>query len=332
MSARQNQGSRPVALVTGSSGAIGPGLIRQLLLRGYPVRALDRSGVGLPYSEKVTPMLADITEPGAVDRAASGADVVFHLAAKLHINRQTEEMRSEYELVNVHGTEIVLDAARRAGVSRFVFFSTVNVYGPSRAGLVWDETSSVSPDSLYAETKARAEELVRQDSNAVILRLGAVYGPRMKGNYPRLVNALKRGWFVPIGKGRNRRTLVHVEDVSSAAILAAEHPLASGETFNVTDGSIHTFSEIVGEISAALGKSPPRFHIPVPLARSLAQSCEFVFAHLHRDSPITVNTVDKMVEDVAVSGRKIAARLGFRPRFDLRTGWQETVRQMASAD
>jgi len=66
--------------------------------------------------------------------------------------------------------------------------------------------------------------------------MAAIYGPRMKGNYPRLVKALSRGIFIPVGKGDNRRTLVHEEDAVRAAVLAAQHPRAAGRVYNVSDG------------------------------------------------------------------------------------------------
>ena len=73
-----------------------------------------------------------------------------------------------------------------------------------------------------------------------MLRLGAVYGSRIKGNYERLLRALARNRFIPIGNGLNRRTLVYDKDVGRAAVLAVSHPAAAGRVFNVTDGEFHT--------------------------------------------------------------------------------------------
>ena len=103
-----------------------------------------------------------------------------------------------------------------------------------------------------------------------VLRLGAVYGSRIKGNYRRLLIALARGRFVPIGPGSNRRTLVYDKDVGRAAMLAAVHPDAAGRIFNVTDGQIHTMEAIIETLCEALGRVPPRLTLPVGLIRRFA--------------------------------------------------------------
>ena len=102
------------------------------------------------------------------------------------------------------------------------------------------------------------------------MRLGAVYGPRIKGNYERLTRALARHRFIPIGNGLNRRTLIYDKDVGRAAVLAVSHPAAAGRVFNVTDGEYHTLNEIIESICAALGRTPPRLSLPVVPVRFLA--------------------------------------------------------------
>lgn len=320
---------RRTALVTGATGVVGPMLIEELHRRGYAVRALIRSTPvpGL-FPGDVTLVRGAINDPAAVAAAVAGADVVFHLAAKLHINSPGKEMHAEYERVNVEGTRSLARSAQDAGVERLILFSTINVYGPSRAGVVWDEASPIRPDSWYAETKARAEGVALALVPSVVLRLAAVYGPQMKGNYPRLLNAVARGRFIPLGSGHNRRTLVHVRDVCSAAVAAAEHPAVAGQAYNVTDGQIHTLKEIIGVLAAVSGKRPPAFHLPIGPVRLAAGLLEDGFRTVGRTAPIGRSTVDKFVEDIAVSGTKMREELGVRPQYDLLTGWRETVRAM----
>jgi UDP-glucose 4-epimerase len=150
----------------------------------------------------------------------------------------------------------------------------------------------------------------------------------MKGNYPRLLGALKRGRFLMIGDGCNRRTLVHVKDLCGAAQCAAENEKAAGQVFNVTDGTIHTLGEIVDAMSAALGQRSPGLSVPTRFARMLAASLETGLNVVGKKSPIVRATVDKFVEDIAVSGEKMQKSLGYRPVFDLVEGWRETVSQM----
>ena len=161
-----------------------------------------------------------------------------------------------------------------------------------------------------------------------MLRLGVVYGSRIKGNYERLTRALARNRFIPIGRGLNRRTLVYDKDVGRAAVLAVYHPAAAGEVFNVTDGAFHTVQDVIVAICTALGRKPPRFSLPLPPIRFAAGLIEDTAKAFGFQPLINRATVDKYTEDVAVSGDKIRKVLGFNPDYDLITGWQETVQEM----
>ena len=169
----------------------------------------------------------------------------------------------------------MVKAAIEAGVKRLVFFSTIAVYGNSN-GKILTEESPTHPDTFYAKTKLAAERIVldakRKDGCPLgtVLRVGAIYGARVKGNYQRLIQALAQGRFIPVGDGRNRRTLIYDCDVGKAALLAAEHPGAAGKIFNVSDGQFHTLKEIIVAICDALGRNPPRFSVPVGPARFMA--------------------------------------------------------------
>lgn len=324
----------PTALVTGASGAIGPVLVRRLVEAGYRVKALARR---LPeparFPAGVERLAGDITDPAALRLAMAGVDRVFHLAALLHIPNPSAQDAPRFEQVNVAGTRQVIEAAQAAGVARLVFFSTISVYGPSQGRAAFGEASPLNPQTPYARTKARAESLVlaarrpgTDQPLGVVLRLAAVYGAGIKGNYARLVTALQRRRFVPVGPGCNRRTLVHEQDVAAAALLAAAQPQAAGQVYNVTDGRTHTFQAILAAICAGLGQTPPRWHVPAGPVYWAMAGLEAGFRGLGRTPPLGRFTLDKLLEDVAVSGQKLQDELGFRPEFDLVRGWQVTLR------
>jgi nucleoside-diphosphate-sugar epimerase len=161
-----------------------------------------------------------------------------------------------------------------------------------------------------------------------VLRLGAVYGSRIKGNYERLTRALSRNRFIPIGNGLNRRTLVYDKDVGRAAALAVSHPAAAGRVFNVTDGEFHTLNEIIESICSALGRKPPRLSLPVGPMRALIRLIEMGSNAVGLKPPVTQALIDKYSEDIAVDGSLIQQELGFVPQYDLKTGWEETIREM----
>ena len=327
--------AQPLALVTGVTGAVGPVLVRQLPGRGYQVRGLARRGAApgtIPQGLEV--FEGDICDALVLRTAMRGVDTVFHLAAKLHIPDPSPELHAEYWRVNVEGTRNVVEQAVAAGVQRLVYVSTVTVYGPSD-GQVVDESAAPRPDTVYSRTKLEGEQVALAAQRAgdgkplaVVLRLATVYGPRQKGNLQRLARALARGRFVPVGDGRNRRTLVYARDAVEAMLLAAEHPKAAGQVFNVTDGRIHTMRDMLIAICQALGRPAPRLYVPLSLARAGAASLEYAFALVGRRAPLTRSTLDKFVEDAACSGQRIQAELGFRPAYDLEAGWQETVAEL----
>ncbi len=326
-----------IVLVTGATGAVGPRVVAALLESGCRVRtlSLDAPHEGA-WPAGVDARLGDITDPAAVKTSMAGVDGVIHLAALLHIINPPPELRSRYERINVGGTANVIEAARQEGVGRVVFFSTIAVYGAS-TGSVLTEASPLRPDSFYAQTKVDAERIVlaakRADGNPLgtVLRLGAVYGARIKGNYRRLLLSLARGRFIPIGAGTNRRTLVYDKDAARAALLALRHPDCAGQVFNITDGRFHTMNTIIETLCGALGHPKPGWSIPVGPIHALAGVIEDVGRLLGRTAPIVRATIDKYTEDVAVDGSMFQTRTGFSPKYDLAAGWQETVDEMKQA-
>jgi nucleoside-diphosphate-sugar epimerase len=321
-------------LVTGATGAIGPRVVQALYEAGYQIRtlSLDKPQDGL-LPDSVEVQVGDITDPLAVQAAMQGVEAVIHLAALLHIVNPPPALRQKYEQINVGGTANVVNAARQAGVKRVVFFSTIAVYGYT-SGQILTEDTPPQPDTFYAQTKLAAEHVVlgakRQDGQPLgtVLRLGAIYGSRVKGNYRRLAQALAHGRFIPIGKGYNRRTLIYDRDVARAAVLAAQHPAAAGRIYNVSDGQFHELNKIIDTICEALGRTPPRLSVPLGPVRSATRVLEGVGRLVGYKPPITQATIDKYTEDVAVDSRLIQTELNFIPQFDLRSGWHETIMEM----
>jgi nucleoside-diphosphate-sugar epimerase len=322
------------ALITGATGTIGPRVVESFHQVGYRIRTLsmDPPGSGL-FPTEVEVLMGDVTDPYVVKSAIAGVDIVIHLAALLHIVNLTPELHEKYEGINVGGTGNIVQAAVQAGVKRVLFFSTIAVYGHSN-GDVFTEDSPPRPDTLYAQTKLAAERIVlnAKRSNGLplgtVLRFGAIYGPRIKGNYLRLLQSLARGRFIPIGNGYNRRTLIYDRDAAQAAVLAAQHPAAAGKIYNVSDGQYHTLNEIIKTMCEALGRYPPRVSLPVGPVRLAAGILEDVGRMIGYNSPIGRTMVNKYTEDIAVDSQRIQTELGFQPQFDLLTGWRETVQQM----
>jgi UDP-glucose 4-epimerase len=198
-----------------------------------------------------------------------------------------------------------------------------------------DEQSPTNPVTFYAQTKLEAEKIVlnaRDDINGkplgTVLRLGAVYGSRIKGNYALLTHALARHRFIPVGQGLNRRMLVYDKDVGRAVVLAVSHPSAAGKVFNVTDGEFHTVKEIIACICAALGCKQPRLSLPAGISCMAANVIERIGHSMGFKLPALRAMIDHYTEDIAVDGNFIQKELGFIPQYALKTGWEETIREM----
>ena len=292
-----------VALVTGASGRLGRLLVRSLVAQHWSVRALVRHE---PASIDNV-WLGDITDSSAIARAAEGADVVFHLAARRDL---TQVGAREMERVNVEGTQAVAHASRTAGVSRVVYFSSTSVYGDTR-GRVADERSRPRPTSHYARTKLAAESVILNEApGGVVLRVAAVYGPSDHGNYRRLAALCRRGIRVA---GGVRRTLVYETDLVTAAQIAAKHPAASGGVFNVTDGAVHTLTAILESMAAVLRV---RTTLSVPVA-------PLIF--LSRVTGGRPRQLQGLFEDSAVDGLLMQRNLGYTPTTSLHAGWKLTI-------
>lgn len=311
------------AFVTGGTGVVGRVVLRRLLREGYEVCALTRWNPPEALS-KVRWVQGELGSRSALERGVEGADVVFHLAALLH-QRSSHQDEARYLAVNVHGTEALLEAAARAGAPRVVLASTINVYGAGAPGdEPFTEGSPLRPATAYARSKCAAEGLMKNYANGTILRLAAVYGSTMKGNYFWLARWFAAGGRWLVGDGRNRRTLVHAEDVAEALLLATTHPAARGATFNVTDGKIHTLDQIARAIQTAQGRKPGLHYLSDRPLRAALGASDAVARRFGRPLPGR-EMIDKLTEDMAVSGLELQRMLGFSPRIDLATGWSEAL-------
>jgi len=320
-------------LLTGATGEIGPYVIEALHNLGYKIRTLSVDPLPVNVSANgIESRIGDVTNTSDVQSAMQGVEAVIHMAALRQTMNPKTEVAEKYKRVNVGGTKTVVDEAIKADVKRIVFFSTIHVYGDASNQII-NELTTPQPDTLYAKTKLDGEKVVLSAKNngqpiGVVLRLAAVYGPRVTGNYKQLLMVLAKNRFIPIGQGENRRTLIYVKDVANAAVLAMTHPSAGGQIFNVTDGKYHKMKEIISVMCDALGRAKPHISIPVSPVRLVAGIAEEIASFIGLQSPVTRAKIDKYTEDITADGQQIQSLLGFTPQYDLIAGWRETVQEL----
>lgn len=223
-------------LVTGGCGYVGSVLLRQLAAE-HPtgtIRVLDNllrdshhALFDLPSGPRYEFVRGDLLDPDRVDRVLDGVDTVFHLAGLVR-TPMTFENPTWMRQVNQWGTHRLAEAARRAGVARFVFASSCSVYGPGVDASEADEPTPLGP---YAESKAEAERALRTILAGrvalAIVRLGTVYGDapavRLDGAPNRMLFDAATTRIVAVhGSGEQRRPLLHVRDAASALRFAAQ--------------------------------------------------------------------------------------------------------------
>jgi len=264
----------PRYLVTGAAGFIGSNLVAALTARGDTVRALDNLATGhwelmkrvVKDPSMVEAITADIRDTAAVASAMRGIEVVFHEAALGSVPRSIENP-IESDEVNVHGTVVVLDQARRAGVKRLVFAASSSAYGDTPT-LPKREDMPASPMSPYAVTKLTCEKYLAVFSSlygleTVNLRYFNVFGPNQlpSGPYaaaiPRFVHASLTGTPITVfGDDEQTRDFCFIDNAVSANLLAGDtRRKLSGEVVNIAGGRRISLNDLIGEIGRVLGQS-----------------------------------------------------------------------------
>jgi nucleoside-diphosphate-sugar epimerase len=314
--------------VTGASGFIGTNLGKNLRQCDYDVYCISRS---MPIKDSKHFVL-DLINPIGLPDLLSDTEVVFHLAGKAHALAETQQDETEYFEINTEGTRKLLEAAKQAGVHKFIFFSSVKAVGDSDYQPM-DELVVSPADTPYGRSKYAAEQLVLHGGyvpHPVVIRPSMVYGNTEKGNLPRMIHAIRKSVFPPLPEMHNHRSMVHVDDVVQAAILAAEKPEASGQIYIVTDGQAYSTRQIYDWIRSVLGKSPLNAAIPIGLLNVLAKSGDSIGRILGRRFPFDSDTLDKLTGSAWYSSAKIQNELGFSPQNTLQSSLPEIVRYLQS--
>lgn len=246
------------SIVTGSSGFIGKRLVTLLNKEHYEITKILRKNL----SDSKKDILCDLEKESLKDGVFHKIDTVFHLAAYVHDISPKKKSLAPYKRLNVDATKKIAYQASREGVKNFIYVSSVKAsYQKSFF------ENGVTKKNIYGRTKREAElELLelssKTDMKICIIRPALVYGPELKGNLLNMKKTIERGWFPPLPKVNNSRSMIHVDDLVRA-ILLIEKKGESGEIYNVTDGKSYSSNEIYEIFCKFFNKKPPKIRLPL---------------------------------------------------------------------
>jgi len=310
-------------LITGGNGFIGSRLAKEFSAQGVTCRMVGRKQC---QGERM--LVADLADKGALASACIGVDQVFHCAGYAHaFSSLSKDDTALHWKVNFEGTLNLLEAAGKAGVSRFVFLSSVKaVADPGQ--LCVDEDYAGQPETAYGQAKLAAEKAVleagkRYGMHVVNLRLAMVYGSGGRGNLERMGRLVRRGLFPPLPETGNHRSLVHVGDVVAAMRLVADDDRASGGTYIVAAPEAPSGRQLYDALRDALGLAPCSWSIPENVLRMAARAGDGLEALTHRRLPLDSEVLDRLLGSAWYSPARIERELGWRARVSLADGLRE---------
>lgn len=303
-------------LVTGAAGFVGTALVQRLAGEGrHHIRAAVHRRAG-SFPAGVEGTIGEVA-PGADWRPAlAEADAVVHLAARVHVMRETAaDPLAAFRHTNVAGTLDLARQAAAAGVGRFVYLSSVKVHGESGSFV---EGDAPAPEDPYGVSKQEAEaglvQIARDTGMAVVIvRPPLVYGPGVGGNFRALLRAVSSGVPLPFGAIRNRRSLIALDNLVDFLVTTLEHPAAANEAFLISDAEDLSTTELIRQLAAAM-RRPARL-VPVPAAALMAAATVIG----KRDA------ARRLLGSLCVDITKARERLGWTPRLSVAEGLRRAV-------
>ncbi|QZA80558.1 UDP-glucose 4-epimerase family protein [Deefgea piscis] len=251
-------------LITGSNGFLGAALCTFLNDIKIDYKSVSRRG----YAGSIS--VGNIDAHTQWSEALRDIDVIVHAAARVHVmNDASLDPLTEFRKVNVEGTLNLARQAVAAGVSRFVFISSIKVNGEStELGLPFFADDLAVPLDPYGVSKYEAEQGLLQLAKetgleVVIIRPPLVYGPGVKANFAAMMKWLNKGIPLPLGAIHNQRSLVALDNLVDLIVTCIDHPAAANQIFLAGDGEDLSTTELLQKMAKALDVSSRL--IPVPM-------------------------------------------------------------------
>ena len=326
-------------VVTGAAGWLGQNLVRALAPERRSVRCLVREPNEAPLLELVGPsvqtVIGDVRDPATVAELFDGSvsATVFHAAGVIH---PADGTTRPFFDVNVGGTQMVLDAARRAGAGRFVHVSSNSPFGANDAPTDrFTEDDEPNPYLGYGQSKLDAEEMVRRfqergDLETVILRPPWFYGPFQPARQDQFFSAIGKGRFPIVGDGSQQRSMCFTGNLVAACLLAESATAAPGRAYWIADARPYTLAEIFEGVRQALDDEglEPTSRRPIRLPRALADVAAGADAALQKLGRYVqpLHVLGELRDTIACDISRARDELGYDPQVALVEGMRASIR------
>jgi nucleoside-diphosphate-sugar epimerase len=312
-------------LITGANGFIGSHVVEYLISDGVDPRDIrlfikeNESLKNLPKI-KFDIVRGDIRNIHDVKKATKNIDIVYHLAALIV---RPEYTKKDYFDVNVEGTRNLLNAINKKTFKKFIFFSSVAIYGlPICIGDMknFSEKSIKNPCEVYGESKLAAENLVISSKlSYAIIRPTSVYGLRDHSSFPTLIKSIKNHYFFIVGDGENKIDYVYVKDLVRGARLAEISKRKTGDY--IIGGGAKSLNQISKEICIAINSWILPMHIPKKNAVLISNITHFF------GLPFYPGRVNAMTSNFYFDLSKAKKEIGYEPKYKFSDGVRDLVQE-----
>lgn len=316
--------------ITGATGFIGQRLLILLESNSQHVGVLvrDKNKFTNNFSQSrnshFIPNLyeGDLLASETLRDVMKGYQTVFHLAGYTHFDDADSSVSDgKHWKITAEGTQNILNEAIASGVEHFIFVSSVKAAG-EYTSICINEDHLDYPETGYGRAKLAAEQLVLNAGKTTtmkttVLRLPLVYGPGNKGNLPKMIKAIYRKRFPPLLNIKNKRSMVHVDDVISAMLLAVSNQTEKACRFYVTDERVYSTSDIYRMICLALGRKIPTSSTPIWMLAVSGKLLDVIGLLLKRRFAFCSAAFSKLTKSACFDSSKIRNELGYVPRYTL---------------
>jgi nucleoside-diphosphate-sugar epimerase len=307
-------------LVTGASGFVGAYLCNQLVNDGHRVRASSRTKFSCTSKKIEHIQCGDLSEYFDWSEALTEIDVVIHLAARVHqMDCESSRYSDAYFRLNLGATQNLAMQSKSAGVKRFIFLSTAKVNGEwTLDGQMFSSSDKPNPQGAYAMSKLSAENELRKISSEgamdfVIIRPPLIYGPRVGGNFLKLLKIVDKYKILPLGGASNFRSILFVGNLTDFISRCLSNSDAGNKIFMVADESPIKFSKLIFDLSMAFKKQIHLIAVPIICWR-------VILTLLKKESQF-----NRLFKSFVLDNKNSVNTIGWKPRYSTQEGLVITV-------